>query len=187
MNNDQKRLSEVAKIITGIPESKTCSGTYRYRYIQPNHFSDNGELIDTAYIAREQPLPNEQLIQSGDVLIKRLNSKYSFAVEKLPEESTISQNLFIIRPCQEITTEYLAYLFEQKNVLSQIEHLSGTAAIIKAISAKKLAEIVIPIPPIRTQQILGQLWMLEKRHRKLLIDYVTESERFFSAIAERIQ
>jgi len=71
--------------------------------------------------------------------------------------------------------------------LSQIEHLSGTAAIIKAISAKKLAEIVIPIPPIRTQQILGQLWMLEKRHRKLLIDYVTESERFFSAIAERIQ
>ncbi|MEL7570765.1 MAG: hypothetical protein AAGU14_09435 [Eubacteriaceae bacterium] len=77
-------------------------------------------------------------------------------------------------------------LFEQSSVLSYIEHISGTAVAIKAISAKKLADMMIPMIPIEKQKALGELWRLSKRQKRLLQEYMFESERFLSGLVETI-
>jgi restriction endonuclease S subunit len=64
----------------------------------------------------------------------------ALVVSNITKPTVISINLFIIRPKKDIVPEYLACLLEQAGVMSQIEHISGTSASIKAISAKKLAD-----------------------------------------------
>ena len=179
-------LYEVATIITGISEDRNVtSGTY-YRCFQPNSFNELGEVEALPTILRKEPVREQQLVRVGDVLVKRLNHNYPYLVKDIAEHTVVSPNLFIVRPKPALNPAYLAFLFEQPGIISQIAaHLSGTDSTIKAISTKTLMEITVQLIPVDKQELLGNLWLFNKRRKMLLKEYMAESDRLLQAVAER--
>jgi len=183
----ETQLCEVAEIISGTVEDKAAvSGRYEYRYLQPNSFDENGDTGEFSIIYKDIPVPDSQQLALNDIIIKRLNPKYPFVVVSLPEPTLISQNLFIIRPKAKIYAAYLACLFEQANMLSQIEHLIGSMVAIKAISAKKLMNITMPLLAMDKQMALGNYWLLSKNRKQLLAQYMYENDRLLAVTADKL-
>lgn len=185
MNSITKHLGEMAEIFAGI-SGLGDSGKFAFKVIQPNSFSDLGaiESIETQY--HKEDIGKKLSVQAGDILVKRLNPSYVFVVSDDEAGAVASQNLLVVRPGPEIDPLYLACLLEQKEVISQVEHVSGTSAAIKAISQKKLAEIMIPVIPISDQKSLGEVWRLARKRKALLREYIEENDKLVSILVSKI-
>jgi len=180
------KLNEVAEIITGVAINVGVEGPYKYFYYQPNSFLEDGKVVELSTIARKEPISERQLVRIGDVLVKRLNPNFPLFVSEVLGDSIVSTNLYIIRGGSDIVPQYLALLFEQASVLTQISQLSGASSAIKAISAKKLMDITIPNLPKERQVVIGKWWELTKKRKQLLYAYMAETDRSVSAIIEKI-
>ena len=97
-----------------------------------------------------------------------------------------SQNLLVVRPGGDVDPYYLGYLLEQKEILGQVEHVTGSASAIKAVSVKKLAGITIPIIPMAEQRKVGAIWKLSRQRKQLLNKYMAENDRLVSMLASKI-
>ena len=183
--SSEKPLGSLAEILAGIPNTGQ-TGDHPYKIIQPNSFSDVGELGALETQCREEELSPKQLLSPGDILVKRLNPSFVYVVRDEDMGAVASQNLLVVRPGPEIDPLYLACLLEQKETIGQVEHVSGTAAAIKAISQKKLAEIMIPVVPLAKQKKLGEIWRLSRKRKALLREYITESDRLVAMMTSKI-
>jgi restriction endonuclease S subunit len=186
MKTHQVRLREIAEIITGIAEDKSVEGAFRYSCYQANSFSESGEISELPIITRKEVVSERQLVKEGDVLLKRLNPNFPLLVVEPPEDSVVSSNLFILRAGGGILPSYLAFLFEQPNILAQVTQISGANSAIKAISAKKLKDITLPILPLDIQALTGKYWGSGKRRKKLLLEYISENDRLMATVADSI-
>lgn len=185
MNSTKKYLGEMAEIFAGI-SGLGDSGEFAFKVIQPNSFSDLGaiESIETQY--HKEDIGKKLSLQAGDILVKRLNPSYVFVVSDDEAGAVASQNLLVVRPGPEIDPLYLACMLEQKEVISQVEHVSGTSAAIKAVSQKKLAEIMIPFIPLSDQKRLGEVWRLARKRKALLREYIEENDKLVSMLVLKI-
>lgn len=174
-------LGTVAEIIPGV-DSRDAGGGYQYTLFQPNSFTEYGTTSDLQTIRRTETIPEKLILKPGDVLMKRLNPNFVFLMHNAEKASTVSQNLFVIRPGSAISPTYLGYLLEQKDVLSQIEQLSGSAAAIRAISLKKLIDVSIPLLPMDRQRLIGELWLLGKKRKQLLTQFIEENDKLITAL-----
>lgn len=181
----EKRLGDIAEIMAGIP-GFADKGRYRYKVVQPNSFTDTGEMNAVETQKRGDEISERQLLTSGDILVKRLNPSFVHVVTLESAGMAVSQNLLVVRPGNEVDPYYLGYLLEQKEILGQVEHVTGSAAAIKAISIKKLADIMIPVIPIADQRKVGEVWKLSRKRKQLLNDYMAESDRLVSMLASII-
>ena len=185
VNSSKKKLGTIAEILagaTGLGEN----GEYIYRVIQPNSFSETGMLDELEIQSRKDAVSQQLTLQTGDILIKRLNSSFVYVVSKNEAGAIASQNLLIVRPGKEIDPLYLACLLEQKEIIGQVEHVSGTSAAIKAISQKKLAEITIPVIPMKAQKKVGVIWQLTRKRKALLKEYIADNDKLVSMLVSRI-
>ena len=181
----ERPLGEVAEVMAGMTGFGTV-GNYRYRVVQPNSFSDTGVMDTVEQQKRSDEISDKQRLAIGDILVKRLNPSFVHVVALESVGMVASQNLLVVRPSAEIDPYYLGYLLEQKEVLGQVEHVTGSAAAIKAISVKKLAAITIPIISIAEQRKVGQIWKLSRKRKELLNEYMAENDRLVSMLASKI-
>ena len=181
----ERTLGEVAEVMAGMTGFGTV-GNYCYRVVQPNSFSDTGIMDTVEQQKRSDEISDKQRLAIGDILVKRLNPSFVHVVALESVGMVASQNLLVVRPSAEIDPYYLGYLLEQKEVLGQVEHVTGSAAAIKAISVKKLAAITIPIIPIAEQRKVGQIWKLSRKRKELLNEYMAENDRLVSMLASKI-
>lgn len=181
----KKQLGNVAEIMTGMT-GFSDKGDYRYKVVQPNSFTDTGMMGAIETQRRSDELSEKQLLTSGDILVKRLNPSFVHVVTLESVGMTASQNLLVVRPGTDVDPFYLGYLLEQKEIMGQVEHVTGSAAAIKAISVKKLAGITIPLIPIAEQRKIGELWKLARRRKQLLNDYIAENDKLVSMLASKI-
>lgn len=181
----EKQLGDVAEIMTGMT-GFSDNGKYRYKVVQPNSFTDTGKMSVVETYKRSDELSEKQLLSSGDILVKRLNPSFVHVVTLESIGMTASQNLLVVRPGTEVDPFYLGYLLEQKEIMGQVEHVTGSAAAIKAISVKKLAGIMIPVIPIMEQRKIGEIWKLARRRKQLLNDYTAENDKLVSLLASQI-
>lgn len=181
----ERPLGEVAEVMAGMTGFGAV-GKYRYRVVQPNSFSGTGVMGMVEQQRRNDEISEKQRLASGDILVKRLNPSFVHVVALESVGMVASQNLLVVRPSVEIDPYYLGYLLEQKEVLGQVEHVTGSAAAIKAISVKKLAAITIPIIPIAEQRKVGEIWRLSRKRKELLNEYMAESDRLVSMLASKI-
>lgn len=181
----KKQLGNVAEIMTGMT-GFSDKGDYRYKVVQPNSFTDTGMMGAIETQRRSDELSEKQLLTSGDILVKRLNPSFVHVVTLESVGMTASQNLLVVRPGTDVDPFYLGYLLEQKEIMGQVEHVTGSAAAIKAISVKKLAGITIPLIPIAEQRKIGELWKLARRRKQLLNDYIAENDKLVSMVASKI-
>ena len=181
----EKRLGDVADIMTGIT-GFADKGQYKYRVVQPNCFSDTGVMNAVDVQNRNHKIAEKQLLSAGDILVKRLNPSFVHVVTLESVGMVASQNLLVIRPRADIDSDFLGYLLEQKEILGQVEHVTGSAAAIKAISVKKLADIMVPVVPITEQRKVGAIWKLSRKRKQLLNEYMAENDKLASALASQI-
>lgn len=181
----EKRLGDIAEIMAGIP-GFTDKGKFKYKVVQPNSFTDTGEMNAVEVQKRDDEISERQLLISGDILVKRLNPSFVHVVTIESVGMAVSQNLLVVRPGNEVDPYYLGYLLEQKEILGQVEHVTGSAAAIKAVSVKKLAGIAIPVIPIPEQRKVGAIWILSRKRKQLLNEYMTENDRLVSLLASQI-
>lgn len=181
----EKRLGDIAEIMAGIP-GFADKGKYKYKVVQPNSFTDTGTMNAVETQKRGDEISERQLLTSGDILVKRLNPSFVHVVTLEAVGMAVSQNLLVVRPGNELDPYYLGYLLEQKEILGQVEHVTGSTAAIKAISIKKLADIMIPVIPIPDQRKVGEVWMLSRKRKQLLNEYMAESDRLVSMLASKI-
>lgn len=185
MISEEKRLGDIAEIIagsTGFDET----GAYAYRVVLPNSFSDTGFMNNVAVQYRTDEISPNMLLSSSDILIKRLNPSFVHVVAEESAGMAASQNLLIVRPSENVDPFYLGYLLEQKEIIGQVEHLTGSAAVIKAVSVKKLADIKVPIIPLEQQRKVGEIWKLSRKRKQLLNEYMEENDRLVSMLASQI-
>ena len=185
MTSVEKRLGDVAEIMVGMT-GFVDSGKYRYRVVQPNSFNDMGAMSTADVQWRNDEIAEKQMLSVGDILVKRLNPSFVHVVGLDSVGMVASQNILVVRPNDDIDPSYLGYLLEQKDVIGQVEHVTGSAAAIKAVSVKKLAGITIPVIPISEQRKVGAIWELSRRRKQLLNEYMTENDRLISLLASNI-
>ena len=185
VDSTEKRLGDVAEIMAGLT-GFSDKGKYRYNVVQPNSFTDTG-LMNEADVQRRGDEPaDKQLLSVGDILVKRLNPSFVHVVTLESVGMVASQNILVVRPGAEIDPDYLGYLLEQKEILGQVEHVTGSAAAIKAVSVKKLAGITIPVISLAEQRKVGAIWKLSRKRKQLLNEYMTENDRLVSLLASQI-
>lgn len=185
MLSEEKRLGDIAEIIagcTGFAEK----GEYAYRVVQPNSFNDTGIMGDVDIQYRSDEIASKLLLSSGDILVKRLNPSFVHVVSGESIGMAVSQNLLVVCPGNDVDPYYLGYLLEQKEIIGQVEHVTGSAAAIKAVSVKKLADIKIPVISLADQRKVGEIWKLSRRRKQLLNEYIEENDRLVSMLATKI-
>lgn len=185
VDSTEKRLGDVAEIMAGLT-GFSDKGKYRYSVVQPNSFTDTGLMNEVDVQSRSDELAQNQLLSVGDILVKRLNPSFAHVVTLESVGLVASQNLLVVRPGQEIDPDYLGYLLEQKDILGQVEHVTGSTTAIKAVSVKKLAGITIPVIPLTEQRKVGAIWKLSRKRKQLLNEYMTENDRLVSLLASQI-
>ena len=185
MNSTEKCLGDVAEIMAGLT-GFADKGKYRYSVVQPNSFTDTGLMNEVDVQWRSDELTDKQLLSVGDILVKRLNPSFVHVVALESAGMVASQNILVVRPGAEIDPDYLGYLLEQKDILGQVEHLTGSTAAIKAVSVKKLAGITIPYIRLIEQRKVGAIWKLSRKRKQLLNEYMAENDRLVSLLASQI-
>lgn len=185
MHSKEIALGALAEIFTGVA-GLGDDGECALKVIQPNSFSDTGTLdvLETQF--RKEPVSPQLTLQAGDILVKRLNPSFVYVVSDNETGAVASQNLLVVRPGKTISPLYLGCLLEQKEIIGQVEHVSGTSAAIKAVSQKKLAEITIPVVPLAEQRKLGEVWRLARKRKALLREYIAENDRLVSVLVTKI-
>ncbi|MBR2612477.1 MAG: restriction endonuclease subunit S [Clostridia bacterium] len=185
MLSKEKRLGDIAEIIAGVAGFGD-EGAYCYRFVQPNSFNNTGFMNDVIIQYRSDEISEKLLLSSGDILVKRLNPSFVHVVAEDSVGMAASQNLLVVRPSGEVDPFYLGYLLEQKEIIGQVEHVTGSAAAIKAVSVKKLADIIVPIIPLEQQRKVGEIWKLSRKRKQLLNEYMEENDRLVSMLASQI-
>ena len=185
VDSTEKRLGDVAEIMAGLT-GFSDKGKYRYNVVQPNSFTDTGLMNEADVQRRGDELADKQLLSVGDILVKRLNPSFVHVVTLESVGMVASQNILVVRPGAEIDPDYLGYLLEQKDILGQVEHVTGSTTAIKAVSVKKLAGITIPVISLAEQRKVGAVWKLSRKRKQLLNEYMTESDRLVSLLASQI-
>lgn len=185
MLTQEKRLGDIAEITAGIAGFGDQGG-FAYQVVQPNSFNDTGYMGDIDIQYRSDKISEKLLLFSGDILVKRLNPSFVHVVAEDSTGMAVSQNLLVVRPSGEVDPFYLGYLLEQKEIIGQVEHVTGSSAAIKAVSVKKLADIKIPVIPLNEQRKVGEIWKLSRRRKQLLNEYMEESDRLVSMLASQI-
>ncbi len=185
MNTQARKLGDIAEVMAGVLGFGD-NGDYPYQIIQPNSFTDTGKvtIIETQY--RKDLVPERQLLRHGDIILKRLNPSFVHVVTEESAGMAVSTNLIVVRPSKEVDPFYLGYMLEQKDILGQVEHVTGNSAAIKAIPIKKLINITIPVTSLEEQSKIGKLWKLARYRKQLLIDYIAENDRLVSQLAINI-
>lgn len=185
MLTKEKRLGDIAEITAGIA-GLGDKGDFAYQVVQPNSFNDTGYMGDIDIQYRSDKISEKLLLFSGDILVKRLNPSFVHIINRENAGFAASQNLLVVRPNDDVDPYYLGYLLEQKEIIGQVEHVTGSAAAIKAVSVKKLADIKIPVIPLDEQRKVGEIWKLSRKRKQLLNEYMEESDRLVSMLASKI-
>ena len=185
------KLGEIARILNGIADTKQLEhvnnrSAIRYKFIQPNNLGVFNDIQDTLEIKRQTPLNGSYFIKNNDIIIKRLNPDVATLITDDILNTTFSSNLFVIRVFKEYYPAYIACLLETQGMAWLNSNIVGSVAAIKSISTKSLAALAIPIIEYEKQEIIGHMWLLYKRRKKLLGDLMVEDQRLMAAIIKDI-
>lgn len=186
MRVEYKFLGDIAEIIAGIPEEKKKGNKeYKYFCVQPSHLNDNNKLLKFDVVYRTKLINEKALVRKEDILIKRLSPSYINLVMGSYENAYVTSNIIIVRRNEKIISDYLAAILELQG-LTTLKHYTKRGITVQTISKKELSNINIPLPDIKTQKILGEMWLLNKRKQKLINDWAIKENDFIKSLFNTI-
>lgn len=180
-----KKLGAVCQILTGgYPDrSENLKGKDGYLLLPSNLFENN--IINIPSEPDEILMGPQFELQAGDILLKRLNpvfvnvfeSKYNFPIYA-------SNNIIILRT-KSYTPYFLAAILEHDGI-TKLNHYAQSGTRIQTISVGQLSDLIIRIPDIKKQKIIGEIWQTNYKKKRLLMNLHTEQEKLINAAIKRM-
>ena len=177
-------IGECAEVIPGVQPHGKPNHVARYSYtaVQPGQLTAEGLAGDFGVVARDLPCADEQFLQGGDILIKRLNPDCAVVFHEYNEPVVAAANVFAIRAGQELAPVFLAFLLEGSSLMQRISQRSGIGSTVSAVTVQQIANCESPLPPLELQRKLGELWKLGKQEEKLLRGLLAENAKRLRAV-----
>jgi type I restriction enzyme S subunit len=175
MKYDSVQLGEISEAIRGV----TFSGDETSRVAFDNSLAclttsgvqDVVNWDSHRFIPRNRLANSKQLLQEGDILISKANSKElvgkSCIVDRLPYEVTFGAFVTVLRPNKKVIPEYLAFWMRTKEYLDRCFLMSSNTTNISNLRTSELLEFQIPFPPLTEQKRIASLLARADRLRQL--------------------
>jgi len=126
------------------------------------------------------------LVTAGDILfMSRGINNHAALIESVPDPTIAPLSFFIMRPRQNVLSEYLVWYLNQdmmKGKLNEIRSGAGTPM----ISSREFRDLSIPLPPLATQKKIAGLWRLQMHEKQLLQQLANETDRLNQAIGRAL-
>ncbi len=181
-----KKLKEVCKIITGVPEwKKNIHEGYVYKCIHPSFLDEFNTIKEFEEHLRPQEINENALLKQGDILIKRLSPSYVNVVDSNWENVYVTSNILIIRPKEGIDSHYIASILEMQG-LSKLNHFSRKGVTIQSVSKKELGEINIPLVSLEWQIKYGELRRLNNNKRMLIQELEEQEKKLLKGVFQNL-
>ena len=138
---------------------------------------------------------NRSHLEEGDLLFSGTGTIGEvLIVKETPRNWNIKEGVYALKPkSEEIKVEYLKHIMQNSSVKAKLESISEGGTV-KSISMKKLADFVIPVPPLEIQsrivEVLDKMTTLtaeleaELEARKQQYEYYRNKLLTFSEIGE---
>lgn len=160
-------LKHITTIQTGVFAKPIQKG--EIVYLQSKHFDENGELTEILYpdLNIDSKI-NKHLLEKGDVLFAAKGTKNFAAWYERDEIPAVASTSFFVIRLQDknVLPGYLTWFLNHPSTQQLLKaHARGTS--IASISKAVLSELKIPIPDIRKQQLILNIYELRNKEKKL--------------------
>ena len=183
----QSRLADVADVRTGFPFRGKVMGdpTGNLAVVQMKDISDAGHLeTGGCLLIKEVSAHGRHLLQQGDVLLQSRGAKFPAGVVDAEVHGIAALGLHVLRPRERLLPEYLAWVMNHPTTR---EALRGMArgSYIPFLSKADLADLKIPVPPIKTQHQIVEVARLEREATRLSAQLQNLRDEYSAAITWR--
>lgn len=131
---------------------------------------------------------NKYLSQKGDVLFRLSEPQFAIKVdgEKVKEGVVISSKFAIIKPTEDIDSDFLVALLNSKIVKNQLNRYSE-GSVIKIVKVKDLVNLDLIIPSFEEQKKYMETIQLIDKEIELQKELITENRNLKEAIIQKTQ
>jgi type I restriction enzyme S subunit len=145
-----------------------------------NIYNSELDISDLKYISLSKNEKKKYLLEKGDLLFNRTNSKElvgKTAVFKEDEEYTFASYLIRLKLNNlKLDVDYINFLFNSPIGRVQIDLISRQVLGQANVNAQELREFVFPIPDIETQKKIANVALLMKKKQNSLLDQSAEQK-----------
>ena len=129
---------------------------------------------------------DKYLVTAGDILfMSRGINNYAVLVESVPSPAIAPLTFFIIKPKQNVLSEYLVWCLNQEMVKAKLNEIRAGAGT-PMIPSKEFRELSIPLPPLAMQKHIAEIGRLQMREKLLVQQLTEETDRLHQAIGKQI-
>lgn len=171
-------MKYIASIQTGVFAKPIQKG--EVVYLQARHFDEKGELAETLYPDLDAGTKIEKhLLKKGDVLFAAKGVKnFAACYENDEIPAVASTSFFVIRfHSRNVLPAYLTWFLNHPGTQAILKGQARGSSI-ASISKAVLSELEIPVPNIKKQELILQLFKLRNKEKNLKqqIEMLRESE-----------
>lgn len=183
---EQRRLKYLTheSMVYGANEAALDDNPDWPRFVRITDIDENGALRDETFRSLSPEVAAPYLLQEGDVLFARSGATVGKTFIYRPEwgQACFAGYLIRFRSAQELVLPEFIYFFSQSDVYWR-QVVSGTIqATIQNFSAEKYSELVVCLPPLKTQRLIVDYLNREVARINGLI---VEKERMLSLLEEK--
>lgn len=169
-------IESIGELATDISygTSKRASSAGEYTYLRMNNITDDGrlDLTDTKRITLSENELAKCLVQKGDVLFNRTNSREKVgrtAVFNHDDQMVIAGYIIRIRLDERMRGGFLSVFMNLPATKRLLFDMAKAAVHQANINAREMAAIEVPVPPIELQdQFISTVQQIEKAEHELL-------------------
>lgn len=191
MDQQQAKLKELVKIISGFQSRSTIEAESEgsHHLLQIRDYSEDRNTIDVNSIIRFSPksIREEQFLRGNDIIFLAKGAKIFAQVPRhLPEQTIPASYFYILRPMAEIDSEYVAWFLNRANTRQWISRQSGAGAHMPVVRRGVLENLVINIPPKKTQGALVAVSQLINKEQQLYTELAEKRAQYLNALCSQI-
>lgn len=157
-----KKLGEVAELVrgNGLPKKDfTDFGVPAIHYGQIYTYYGN-ETVNTISFVSEESADKLQKVHTNNIVITNTSENIDDVCKAVlylgKEDAVTGGHATIIRPSSLLLPKYFVYLTQTENFFAQKKKLAKGTKVID-VSAKDLAQILIPLPSVRVQRRIVEI------------------------------
>ena len=169
-------------------KANKASGKYRILRMGNITYKGGWDMSSMKYIDLESNEEEKYLVQKGDILFNRTNSRElvgKTAVYRFDEAVAFAGYLVRARASKEADPEYIAAFMNSPQTKSRLVSMCKSIVGMANINAREFQAIPIPMPPLDLQKRFAAIVDAVLRQKLTLYAYLDELDDLFSSLQQR--
>lgn len=169
--NKSVRLGDLAEIKGGYAPRRGVEDEKagEVAFLQIGDFSEDRREIEKAPAQINPEGSSPRLLQRGDVLFLAKGRKpFGFALNKVEQPTIAAGYFFIVRPGEQILSEYLAWFLSLEETRRRLLKEAGSGTHMPVVRRDVLENVEIPLPSLKVQQAVVELAELVREEDETL-------------------